>query len=284
MLPLKDNIPTDRFPILTVVFIAINIVVFAWQLTLDDGPNSSESPKIPGLSAADEAVFELGAIPYRLTHPGKNCGVVTVPEGSNPQGLEPIVCEGSADRREAVETPGVRVVDLEGPAWWATILTSMFMHGGWLHIIGNMLFLWVFGNNVEDAMGRLRFLAFYVLAGAAAVYAQSAIDPTSTIPTIGASGAVAGVLGAYILLHPKARVVTLVIIIFFVTLIEIPAMILLAIWALLQFLPALGQLGVGDMPADSVAYVAHVGGFVFGLLAIKLFTARRDERPKLGFG
>ena len=178
----------------------------------------------------------------------------------------------------------MRVVDLEGPPWWATILTSMFMHGGWLHIIGNMLFLWVFGNNVEAAMGRLRFAFFYLLAGAVAVYAQSAIDPSSTIPTIGASGAVAGVLGAYILLYPKARVLTLVIIIFVVTLIEIPAMVLLGIWAVLQFLPALGQLGVGDVPGDSVAYVAHVGGFLFGLLAIKLFTARRDERPKLGYG
>jgi membrane associated rhomboid family serine protease len=269
---------------LTVIFIAINIVVFVWQLTLDTDPNSSESPHIRGLSAADEAVFELGAIPYRLTHPGTQCGIVTAPQGTNPQSLEPVVCEGSAQERIAEDTPGVRVVDLEGPPWWATILTSMFMHGGWLHIIGNMLFLWVFGNNVEDAMGKLRFALFYVLAGTAAVYAQSAIDPASTIPTIGASGAVAGVLGAYILLHPKARVVTLVIIIFFVTLIEIPAMILLAIWAFLQFLPALGQIGVGDLPSDSVAYVAHVGGFVFGMLAIKLFTARRDERPKLGYG
>ena len=284
MLPLKDNIPTDRFPIITVLFIAINVAVFVWQLTLDDGPNSSESPSIRGLSAADEAVFELGAIPFRLTHPGSDCGVVTAPAGTELADIEPVVCEGSEDRRAAEDTPGVQVVDLEAPPWWATILTSMFMHGGWLHIIGNMLFLWVFGNNVEDAMGRLRFVFFYLLAGAAAVYAQSAIDPASTIPTIGASGAVAGVLGAYILLHPRARVVTLVIIIFFVTLIEIPAMILLAIWALLQFLPALGQIGVGDTPGDSVAYVAHVGGFVFGLLAIKLFTARRDERPKLGYG
>ena len=284
MLPLKDNIPTDRFPVITVLFIAINIAVFGWQFFLDDGPNSSESPKVSGLSAADEAVFELGAIPYRLTHPGKECGIVTAPQGTKLPGIEPVVCEGSADRREAEDVPGVEVVDLEGPPWWATILTSMFMHGGWLHIIGNMLFLWVFGNNVEDAMGRLRFVAFYLLAGAAAVYAQSAIDTTSAIPTIGASGAVAGVLGAYILLHPKARVVTLVIIIFFVTLIEIPAAILLGIWALLQFLPALGQSGVGDMPGDSVAYVAHVGGFLFGLLMIKLFTARRDERPKVGYG
>jgi membrane associated rhomboid family serine protease len=284
VLPLKDNIPTLRFPIVTVLIIAINVVVFGWQLTLDDGPNSSESPRISGLSEADEAVFELGAVPYRLTHPGKDCGVVTVSEGSDPSGLEPIVCQGSADERKAEETRGVKVVDLEAPPWWATILTSMFMHGGWLHIIGNMLFLWVFGNNVEDAMGRLRFAVFYLLAGAVAVYSQSAIDPASTIPTIGASGAVAGVLGAYILLHPKARVVTLVIIIFFVTLIEIPAMILLAIWAVLQFLPALGQVGVGDLPSDSVAYIAHVGGFLFGLAMIKLFTARRDERPQLGTG
>ena len=284
MLPLKDNIPTLRFPVVTVLFIAINIAVFVWQLSLDDGPNSSESPRINGLSAADEAVFELGAIPYRLINPGSECGIVTAPAGTELADVEPVVCGESPDRLEAEGTPGVRVVDLEAPPWWATILTSMFMHGGWLHIIGNMLFLWVFGNNVEDAMGRLRFIFFYLIAGAAAVYALSAIDPSSTIPTIGASGAVAGVLGAYILLHPQARVVTLVIIIFFVTLIEIPAMILLAIWAVLQFLPALGQVGVGDMPGDSVAYVAHVGGFLFGLAAIKLFTARRDERPKLGLG
>ena len=284
MLPLKDNIPTLRFPVVTALFIAINVAVFIWQLTLDDGPNSSESPHINGLSAADEAVFELGAIPNRLTHPGNDCGVVTAPEGAELAGVDPIVCEGSAGERKAEENPQVRVVDLEAPPWWVTILTSMFMHGGWLHIIGNMLFLWVFGNNIEDAMGKLRFALFYLLAGAVAVFAQSAIEPESTIPTIGASGAVAGVLGAYILLYPKARVVTLVIIIFFVTLVEIPAMILLAIWAVLQFLPALGQVGVGDLPSDSVAYVAHVGGFLFGMLAIKLFTARRDERPRLGYG
>jgi membrane associated rhomboid family serine protease len=281
--PLKDNIPTARFPIVTVLFVAINVAAFIWQLTLADGPNSSESPAIPGLSAADEAVFELGAIPYRLTHPGTECGVVTAPAGARLDGVEPIVCEGSADEAEAEENPEVEVVGLEAPPWWVTILTAMFLHGGWLHIIGNMLFLWVFGPNVEDSMGRLRFVLFYLLAGTVAVYAQSAIEPDSTIPTIGASGAVAGVLGAYVMLYPKARVVTLVIIIFFVTLIEIPAMILLAVWALLQFLPALGQIGVGDMPTDSVAYVAHVGGFLFGLLAIKLFAARRGERSQLRY-
>jgi membrane associated rhomboid family serine protease len=283
VLPLKDNIPTDRFPIVTVLLIVVNIGFFVWQLTLSDDRSSSQSPPIAGLSASDEAVFELGAIPYRLTHPGTDCGVVTAPRGTNVRDIQPIVCEGSAERREAEEIAKVEVVDLEAPPWWATILTSMFMHGGFLHIIGNMLFLWVFGNNVEDSMGRFKFVLFYLLAGVTAVYAQSAIDTASTIPTIGASGAVAGVLGGYILLHPKARVVTLVIIIFFVTLIEIPAMILLGIWAVLQFLPALGQVGTGDLGGDSVAYLAHVGGFIFGLVMIKLF-ARPDERPKLGYG
>ncbi|MDQ3759759.1 MAG: rhomboid family intramembrane serine protease [Actinomycetota bacterium] len=263
------------------LLIVINIGVFGWQLSLSDDRNSSTSPATV-LSAADEAVFELGAIPYRLTHPGARCSLVE----RGPREIvrdTPIVCEGSAALRDA-EAAGSDIEPLEAPAWWATILTSMFLHGGFLHIIGNMLFLWVFGNNVEDAMGRLRFIAFYLLAGAVAVYAQSAIDTASTVPTIGASGAVAGVLGGYILLHPKARVVTLVIIIFFVTLIEIPAMILLGIWALLQFIPALGQVGTGDLGGDSVAYLAHVGGFIFGLIMIKVFTARRDERPKLGYG
>ena len=119
----------------------------------------------------------------------------------------------------------------------------MFMHGGILHIAGNMLFLWVFGNNIEDSMGRPRFLSFYLLAGIVAVFAQSVLEPQSTIPTIGASGAVSGVLGGYILLHPRARVLTMVIIIFFFTFIEIPALIMLGIWFALQALPAFGQLG-----------------------------------------
>src|SRR4051794_24381195 len=117
----------------------------------------------------------------------------------------------------------------------------MFMHGGFLHIAGNMLFLWVFGNNIEDRLGRLKFLLFYLLAGLIAVYTQAVIDSSSTAPTIGASGAIAGVLGAYALLYPKARVLTLIFIIFFVTLVEIPALILLAIWFILQFIPALDR-------------------------------------------
>jgi membrane associated rhomboid family serine protease len=192
-----------------------------------------------------------------------------------------VVCDGSAKEREADSRPGVAVIDLEEPPFWVTILTSMFLHGGWLHIIGNMLFLWVFGNNVEDSMGRLRFPLFYLLSGVVAAYAQALLDTTSTIPTVGASGAVAGVLGGYILLHPGARVMTLVIVIFFVTVIEIPAMILLGLWAVLQFVPAVGQVA-SDITGDDVAYFAHVGGFLFGLAAIKLFTAGRARAgPRL---
>lgn len=284
MLPLKDNIPTSRFPIVTVLLIAINIGAFAWQLSLSDGPNSSESPTVPGLSASDEAVLELGAIPHRLVHPGEDCAVVVFSQRADARGIDPIVCGDGDERGDAESQAGVGVVDLEAPPWWVTILTSMFLHGGFLHIIGNMLFLWVFGNNVEDSMGRLRFVAFYLLAGAVAVYAQSIVDPSATTPTIGASGAVAGVLGGYILLHPKARVVTLVIVIFFVTLIEIPAAILLGIWAILQFIPALGQVGISEGGGDSVAYLAHVGGFLFGLLMIKLFTAGAHARSIAGVG
>ena len=143
-----------------------------------------------------------------------------------------------------------------------------------------MLFLWVFGNNVEDSMGRVRFVLFYLLAGIVAVYAQAFLEPDSTIPTIGASGAVAGVLGAYALLHPGARVLTLIFIIFFVTLVEIPAFVMLGIWFALQFLPAVGQVATPDIAGGGgVAYFAHVGGFIFGLALIKLFAARR---PTLG--
>jgi membrane associated rhomboid family serine protease len=236
---------------------------------------------VRGLSEYDERVIELGAIPYRLTHPGKNCGVVVATSAALDNVSDPVVCEGTAPEREAEETPGVDVIDLEAPAFWVTVLTSMFLHGGWLHIIGNMLFLWVFGNNVEDRMGRVRFALFYLLGGLIAAYAQALVDSSATLPTIGASGAVAAVLGGYILLHPRARIVTLVFIIFFVTLIEIPAMILLGIWAVLQFLPALGQVGGTDIAGDNVAYLAHVGGFLFGLAAIRLFTAGRERAAPL---
>ena len=153
----------------------------------------------------------------------------------------------------------------------ATIFTSMFMHGGLLHLGGNMLFLWIFGDNVEDSMGRVRYLAFYLLSGVAAALTQAWVEPTSTIPMVGASGAISGVLGAYILLHPQATVRTLVILGFFVTVVHIPALIVLGLWFAMQFFSAFAT-PVGD---GGVAFWAHVGGFVAGLVLVPFFK-RRD--------
>ncbi|CAN5513903.1 rhomboid family intramembrane serine protease [soil metagenome] len=272
MIQLKDNIPTGTFPIVTVLLIVLNIGGFFWQQTTPSDP----VPQHFGLSDRDVQTFEYGAIPYRLTHPGKNCGIGATP-GAN---TADVYCEGMPDYQDA-ETSGSTppFLSLKAVPWFLTILFAMFMHAGFLHIGGNMLFLWVFGNNVEDALGPLKFLLFYLVAGVVAIYAQSALGPDSTVPTIGASGAVAGVLGAYLLLHPKAKVLTLIFVIFLVTVIEIPATILLGVWFVLQFIPAVS--GLDDLGNGGVAYLAHVGGFVFGLLAIKLIMMRRgsDQAP-----
>jgi membrane associated rhomboid family serine protease len=157
-------------------------------------------------------------------------------------------------------------------------LVSMFLHGGWLHIFFNMLFLWVFGNNVEDSMGKPRFALFYLLGGLAAAVTQVAVSTDSTVPLVGASGAIAAVLGGYALLYPRARVLT-IFFLFFIFFLEIPAMILLGLWILLQFLPAVGQLATPEVGGGGgTAYFAHIGGFLVGLAAIKLFAHRRSSR------
>lgn len=156
-----------------------------------------------------------------------------------------------------------------------SLLTSMFLHGGWLHLIGNMLYLWIFGNNVEDAMGHGRFTVFYVLCGIAAALAQALQNPSSSLPMIGASGAIGGVLGAYLLLHPKARVLVLVPLGIFFPVIRIPAVVVLGVWFLMQFLEsATTPTGQGG-----VAYWAHIGGFVAG--AVLIFVFRRPSVPLL---
>lgn len=154
---------------------------------------------------------------------------------------------------------------------WASVFTSMFVHGGWMHMIGNMLFLWIFGNNVEDSMGHARYLVFYLLCGVAAVLAQALPAPGSEIPMIGASGAIAGVLGAYLLLHPKANVVVLLVIVIFVRLINVPAVVVLGLWFVAQLWGGLGATG-GE---GGVAFLAHVGGFVAGVALIGLFKERQ---------
>ena len=241
MFPLKDNIPTLRFPVVTVALIVANFIVyFVFQqglLGLPDGGNGGEWP-----------VPTYAEIPCELT-------------GADP-------CRTA---------PG-------GPPTLLTVLTAMFMHGSILHIGGNMLFLWIFGNNVEDSMGPVKFLLFYLLSGIAAAALQLAIDPGSQIPNLGASGAVAGVLGGYLLLFPRARVVTVIFIIFFFTILELPAMLFLGVWILQQVLFGYFDLNsAGD--TGGVAYFAHIGGFAFGLLAVKLFADRaKVQRQRLAIG
>ena len=286
MLPLKDNIPTARFPVITVALIVINVAVFIWQLNF---PTDQKLDQV-GFGSIDQSSLEYGAIPYRITHTdSRDCVIGGVPD-SQGQLEAGVVCPGTKDYDRAVaigeQDPQAVPIPIDQAPWWETLFTSMFMHGGFLHIAGNMLFFWVFGNNIEDRLGRVKFLLFYLLAGLIAVYTQALIDPASTAPTIGASGAIAGVPGAYALLFPKARVLTLIFIIFFVTLVEIPALILLAIWFLLQFVPALGQVAVETGGGQGVAYFAHVGGFLFGLAvaAVMLAVTRgrdREDPPRL---
>ncbi len=159
-----------------------------------------------------------------------------------------------------------------------TLVTSMFVHSGWLHILSNMLYLWIFGNNIEDRLGMVRFTIFYLISGLAAAATQIAINPASRLPMIGASGAIAGVLGAYVVLYPRARVQTLVFIFIFIDLIEMPAVILLGWWFLLQLLNAALTLGVYQQ--GGVAFFAHIGGFVAGVVLIRLFEIGR--RRSLG--
>ncbi|MGH2976035.1 MAG: rhomboid family intramembrane serine protease [Solirubrobacterales bacterium] len=276
MIPLRDNIPTLRFPIVTAILIAANLLVFGWQLHFSSSDYSDPTYHRLGVSEQDQVTLEYGAIPYRLTHPGKDCAVgVTSPRATSAD----VVCQGTAEYSAArrLSAQGAPFAPLDSPPWWATVLTSMFMHAGILHIAFNMLFLWIFGNNVEDSMGRPRFVLFYLLAGIVSAYVQALLSSDATVPAIGASGAIAGVLGGYLLLYPRARVLTLIFIIFFVTLIEIPAAIMLGIWFVLQFVPAIGQVGTDAISGGGVAYWAHVGGFAFGLAAIKLFATHRTS-------
>ena len=156
----------------------------------------------------------------------------------------------------------------------ATLVTSQFLHGGFFHIGGNMLFLWIFGNNVEDRFGRPQFLVFYLVGGVIAALAQVAIGPDSTVPTIGASGAIAATLGAYLVLFPAARVTTAIFLVFFYQLIEVPAVVVLVFWFIIQLFSGIGSLGVGDAASEGgVAFFAHIGGFIFGAAVALLVRA-----------
>ncbi|HUR87001.1 MAG TPA: rhomboid family intramembrane serine protease [Solirubrobacteraceae bacterium] len=247
MFPLKDNIPTERTAVVTIALIVINVIVyfFLQKGGILSGPD-------------DQIVVDWGAIPYEITHLGDECAIVA----------QDIACEGQA---------GVTVTAPDQPPTLLTIFSSMFMHGSILHLAGNMLFLWIFGNNVEDSMGPIRFVLFYLLGGAAAVALQVAVEPNAAVPTIGASGAVAAVLGGYILLYPRARVVTLIFIVFFFTILELPAMLILGFWFLQQLFFGFYEVSNPVGGGGGVAYFAHIGGFVFGMAAIKLLASRSKD-------
>lgn len=219
MFPYKDDNPTRTFPFVTVGIIALNIMVFFWEMI------SPESEKY--------IVYNYGAIPAHILTFEKTYA------------LHPAI----------------------------TVFSSMFLHGGLLHIAGNMLYLWVFGNNIEDRLGHIRFIFFYLFAGIAAAYAHALTSPDSIVPMIGASGAVSGILGAYIFLYPHARVHTLVFLGFFITVMRIPALIVIGFWAIIQIVS--GVLTQGLAAQGGVAWFAHIGGFLFGLLTIKLWLIKR---------
>ncbi len=231
MFPIRDDNPSIHTPYATYALIGLNVA--AWILIQGLGAQ-------PRLTAS---ICSLGLIPAELLQ--------MIPSGREVQ-AGPCVLTG-------------------GTSSWHTVLTSMFLHGGWFHIIGNMWFLWIFGNNVEDSMGSFRFVVFYVLCGFAAATLQVALNPASPVPMVGASGAIGGVMGAYILLFPRVQVHMLVILGFLVTTIAVPAVLMLGYWLLIQLIGAFGSAGA---QGGGVAFWAHVGGFVAGGALVYVFRDR----------
>lgn len=223
MIPLRDINPTERFPLVTVFLLWINILIYLVQL-------------LSGGQAEEAMVASFGLVPAKLFEDA-------VTRGAVPAGM--------------------------------TLITSQFLHGGFFHIAGNMLYLWIFGNNVEDSMGRIRFTVFYLLCGVIAAVSHSLANTVSLVPMIGASGAISGILGAYLVLYPRARVITLMIFGLYLRTVEVPAMFVLGFWFILQFLSALVLPGTGG----GVAWYAHVGGFIAGILLVGLF-----KRSNVPFG
>jgi membrane associated rhomboid family serine protease len=230
MIPIRDDTPRYSTPYVTYFIIALNVVVFLFELSL--GMQSHR--------ALNGLIYEFGVVPRRF--------------------------ERALAGPSSFTLPGLSL----------TILTSMFLHGGWLHIIGNMWFLWIFGDNVEDYLGHLKYLLFYLLSGCAAAIAYILLDASSNQPTIGASGAIAGVMGAYLVLYPRARVLTLVFLVVFFTFWWLPAWVFLGYWFVLQFLSGTATSIAGaSQNTGGVAFWAHVGGFIAGILLIKLMPERR---------
>lgn len=254
MFPLKDNIPSRTTPFVNYLMIALCSLAFFAQLR--EGAD------------ADSIVERYGMIPARVTDPDKRILVPT-------EELVPI--SRTTAVRRVVERPAAPPAV---PAW-LTLLTCIFLHGGWLHFLGNMWFLFIFGDNVEDRYGHLGYALFYLLAGVAASLTHLLASPASTVPTIGASGAIAGVMGAYLLLYPHARVVAVVPILVIIQIMVIPAPVFLGIWFAIQFFQ--GTFSLGAVQSAGVAWWAHIGGFLMGVVTTWLLgrTHRLREQPVL---
>jgi membrane associated rhomboid family serine protease len=256
VIPIRDQNPTSGTAWLTLALIVANVAVFVlWEPTF--GTEAEQQ----------EFMFCEALIPYEVSHQE------ALADGG--AGARAAIQETyDASRAEAAQLQSYLAERCGDKNWLASVFISMFLHGGWLHLAGNMLYLWVFGNNVEDRLGRFVFLLLYVLGGLAASGLQLGIDPNSAIPNVGASGAIAAILGSYLVLFPHARIHTLIFFIF-ITWVELPALVVLGLWFVLQLFSGVGQIG-SDV-GGGVAYWAHVGGFVFGYGVTWLFF--RDRRP-----
>ncbi len=267
MIPIRDMIRSRRFPVVTVSLIVINLLVFLYQ-----GYLGTREPLWANWSNERNAWIQAGhesppifdpSYAYTTRRlPGQSALTYAIARDDwflMQYALIPDELLGGTDLPPTIPIP-----------IWLTLLTSLFLHGSILHVLGNMLYLWIFGDNVEDAMGPVRFLLFYLLCGTIASLTQVAIAPGSSVPVVGASGAIAGVLGAYFMLYPYAKVLTIIPIFFFLRLIAVPAVFLLGFWFVLQVISGAGALG----SSGGVAWFAHMGGFIAGLLLVFPFRRR----------
>ncbi|MSV32455.1 MAG: rhomboid family intramembrane serine protease [Bryobacterales bacterium] len=220
MIPLRDTQPSYTFPFVTVAIIALNVLAFLYEFTMDP-------------YEFNFFIAHHGVIPARLQ--------------------------------------------------WVDVLTSIFLHGGWLHLIGNMWFLWIYGDNVEDILGHAQYLAFYLLCGLAATMVHVVFNADSSAPTIGASGAIVGVMGAYVVKFPHSKITTLVLVVVFITTMEIPAYLILLYWFVIQFFSGVGSMGHSHLSQGGVAWFAHIGGFLAGVALILVMRTqeRFSHRPDM---
>jgi membrane associated rhomboid family serine protease len=265
MLPLRDDNPTSRTAWVTLAIIALNVLAFLlWEPTF-------------GSQIEQQTFFYCHSeVPYEVTHQ-TSLGFGGI------EAAREVAREENVPVSDAVQFQAVLRQRCGHKVWWESVFVAMFLHGGWLHIVGNMLFLWVFGNNVEDKLGPIKYLLFYLASGVAAALAQLAVGPNSVVPNLGASGAIAGVLGAYIVMFPRRRVYTLIIF-FIITAVYLPAFVVLGLWFVLQLFSGVGSLGSKVNSGGGVAFFAHIGGFVFGALMALLFfpKERFGARPPPG--